>query len=130
MKHKQLMKIKMVRKQRKIQNYPRRRYVLSDMPIIDRESLSIKTNKDGVVNISAKLVCRSGIAIPSPRKILDKEVAITVQELANRNVIGPESLVKVLLKGHKLERAGGVWPPYMVTLEKGTVMNVELIKKK
>jgi hypothetical protein len=99
------------------------------MPIIDRRSLSVKIKKDGVINVAAKLVGKPGIIIPPTEGLLGKEVAITIQELASKKVIGPEALVKVQLKGLKLERAGGVWPPYMVKLEKGIVINVEKIKK-
>ena len=123
------MKKRRVRKQGKVQNCQRARSGLSSMPIIDRRSLSVKTKKDGVINVAAKLVGKPGIIIPPTEGLLGKEVAITIQELASKKVIGPEALVKVQLKGLKLEQAGGVWPPYMVKLEKGTVINVEKIKK-
>lgn len=99
------------------------------MPIIDRKSLSITSKEDGIINVAAKLVGKPSIIIPPKKKLLDKEVAITIQELASKKVIGPEALVKVQLKGLKLERAGGVWPPYMVKLEKGIVINVEKSRK-
>lgn len=76
------------------------------------------------------MVGRPGIIISPKEKLLSKEVAITIQELASKRVIGPEALVKVQLKGLKLERAGGVWPPYMVELEKGTVIKVRKLKRK
>ena len=123
------MKKRRVRKQGKVQNCQRARSGLSSMPIIDRRSLSVKTKKDGVINVAAKLVGKPGIIIPPTEGLLGKEVAITIQELASKKVIGPEALVKVQLKGLKLEQAGGVWPPYMVKLEKGIVINVEKIKK-
>ena len=123
------MKKRRVCKQRKVQNCQRTRSGLSGMPIIDRRSLSVKIKKDGVINVAAKLVGKPGIIIPPTEGLLGKEVAITIQELASKKVIGPEALVKVQLRGLKLERAGGVWPPYMVKLEKGIVINVEKIKK-
>ena len=126
---KRKMKIRRVCKQGKLQNRQRARFGLSGMPIIDRRSLSVKTKKDGVINVAAKLVGKPGIIISPKEKLLGKEVAITIQELASKKVIGPEALVKVQLKGLKLERAGGVWPPYMLKLEKGIVINVEKIKK-
>jgi len=85
--------------------------------------------EDGIINVAAKLVGKPGIIISPKEKLLGKEVAITIQELASKKIIEPEALVKVQLKGFKLERAGGVWPPYMVKLEKGTVVNIEKIKK-
>ena len=51
------------------------------------------------------MVGRPGIIISPKEKLLSKEVAITIQELASKRVIGPEALVKVQLKGLKLERA-------------------------
>ena len=123
------MKKRRVCKQGKVQNCQRTRSGLSGMPIIDRRSLSVKIKKDGVINVAAKLVGKPGIIIPPTEGLLDKEVAITIQELASKKVIGPEALVKVQLKGLKLQRADGVWPPYMVKLEKGTVVNIEKIKK-
>lgn len=123
------MKKRRVCKQGKVQNCQRTRSGLSGMPIIDRRSLSVKIKKDGVINVAAKLVGKPCIIIPPKKKLLDKEVAITIQELASKKVIGPEALVKVQLKGLKLQRADGVWPPYMVKLEKGTVVNIEKIKK-
>ena len=123
------MKKRRVCKQGKVQNCQRTRSGLSGMPIIDRRSLSVKIKKDGVINVAAKLVGKPGIIIPPTEGLLGKEVAITIQELASKKVIGPEALVKVQLKGLKLQRADGVWPPYMVKLEKGTVVNIEKIKK-
>ena len=123
------MKKRRVNKQGKVQNLQRVRSGLFGMPIIDRKSLSITSKEDGIINVAAKLVGKPCIIIPPKKKLLDKEVAITIQELASKKVIGPEALVKVQLKGLKLERAGGVWPPYMVKLEKGIVINVEKIKK-
>ena len=117
------MKKRRVCKQGKVQNCQRTRSGLSGMPIIDRRSLSVKIKKDGVINVAAKLVGKPGIIIPPTEGLLGKEVAITIQELASKKVIGPEALVKVQLKGLKLERAGGVWPPYMVKLEKGRERN-------
>lgn len=123
------MKLRRVRKFGKIQGCQRISKDLYETPIIDRKSLSVKIKKEGVINVAAKLVGRPGIIISPKEKLLSKEVAITIQELASKRVIGPEALVKVQLKGLKLERAGGVWPPYMVELEKGKVINVEKIKK-
>lgn len=123
------MKKRRVKKQGKVQNLQRVRSGLFGMTIIDRKSLSITSKEDGIINVAAKLVGKSGIIISPKEKLLGKEVAITIQELASKKIIEPEALVKVQLKGLKLERAGGVWPPYMVKLEKGTVVNIEKIKK-
>ena len=123
------MKKRRVNKQGKVQNLQRVRYGLFGMPIIDRKSLSITSKEDGIINVAAKLVGKPGIIISPKEKLLGKEVAITIQELASKKIIEPEALVKVQLKGLKLERAGDVWPPYMVKLEKGIVINVEKIKK-
>lgn len=123
------MKKRRVRKQGKVQNRQSARFGLFAMPIIDRGSLSITLKEDGVVNVAAKLVVgRSGITI-SKNKPLSREIAITIQELASKKMIESEALVKVQLKGLKLGRAGGVWPPYMVKLENGTAINVKKIKK-
>ena len=50
------MKKRRVRKQGKVQSRQRARSGLSGMPIIDRRSLSVKTKKDGVINVAATLV--------------------------------------------------------------------------
>lgn len=119
------MKIRRVRKQGKVQNRQRARSGLFGMPIIDRKSLFITSKEKGIINVAAKLVGRPDMIISPKEKILGKEVAITIQEFVSKKIIGSEALVKVQLKGLKLERAGGVWPPYMVKLEKGIVINVK-----
>lgn len=124
------MKIRRFRRFGRTGNSQRISKDLYETPIIDRRSLCVNPPKDGVIYVAGRLVGRPGIIIsPKKRKLLGKEVAIAIQELASKKEIGPDALVKVQLKGLKLEQAGGVWPPYMVELKKGIVIKVERIKK-
>lgn len=108
----------------------RKRYGLNGRTYINMESISVKSERDGVISVSANLVGRPTKTYYHKGKLIENKVVEAVQKLALKKVIASECLVDFQLKGY---RGGfgtyGVWPPYRIIVKNGNVINVEIIKK-
>ena len=124
------MKFNRIRKQGKKSDYLQLKTALSDMPVIDTRSLSVKAKKKGVTKVSVRLIDSQSMIVIPKGKLLERKAVELVQKLAYEKVIRPEGLIDVHFKGFRAESDGGVWPPCRVTLKDRIVTGVEIKKRK
>ena len=101
-----------------------------DVSFIDKETLTVKTKKDGLFKVNAKLVSKPVIGIRSLGEKKEIQVAKAVQELVSKRLVKQEGFIDFQINGGKLRRpADGVWPPYRVSVKNGIVIDVVRTKK-
>ena len=120
------MKQKNSRKQTQIVSHRHRLSQINKEPLPKVEKISIKETRSGLINVSA-IVDKKALRGQIDRTVLKKYVADIAKDIVSTRINRSEAFVRFQIKDNSLayKAAYGVWPPFMITVEKGKIVEIQ-----